>query len=112
MLLVVTYSSAARGSLRNVVRGHPETVVRRFGRAVLLVETELAALLALRLREKHPGDVQVETTTPLNEFARVPESVRAAAEAYENRERPSTTYANFVAGTAHPRIEDLRGVDL
>lgn len=112
MLLVVTYSTAARGSLRNVVRGYSETVVRRFGRAVLLAETELGALLALRLREKHPGDVQVETTSPLNEFATVPTAVREAAEAYEHREQASTTYANFVAGTAHPRVEDLRGSEL
>ncbi|MFB6133241.1 MAG: hypothetical protein ABEJ44_07565 [Halanaeroarchaeum sp.] len=112
MLLVVTYSTGARGSLRNVRRGHPETVVRQFGRAALFRETELGALLALRLRAKHGEDVQLETTDPLNEFADVPERVREAAIAFEGRKHPSTSYANFVAGTDHPSVEALRDAEL
>ena len=112
MLLVVTYSTDARGSLRNTCRAHPEAVVRRFGRAALLQETELGALLALRLRGKHGEAVQIERTTPLNEYADVPDSVREAAEAFEERDRPSTSYANFVAGTDHPAVEELRDMEL
>lgn len=57
MLLVIAYSRAARQALRNRCNAHPETVVRRFGRAVCLAETELGAFLALRLRERYGGDV-------------------------------------------------------
>jgi hypothetical protein len=112
VLLVVTYSRAARTSLRNVCRSHEETVVRRFGRAALLDATELGAFLALRLREKHPEDVQVERTRPFNEFAEVPEGVREAAAAYEDRAKPSTPYAKFAVGTDHPSPEELRGREL
>ncbi|MFB6097222.1 MAG: hypothetical protein ABEJ74_07525 [Haloferacaceae archaeon] len=112
MLLVVTYSRAARSSLRNVCRTHEESVVRRFGRAALLAETELGALLALRLREKHDGDVQIERTEPLNEFAAVPAAVRAAARAYEDREHASTPYRAFAAGSDHPDPADLRRREL
>ncbi|MFB6082257.1 MAG: hypothetical protein ABEJ67_05490 [Halanaeroarchaeum sp.] len=112
MLLVVTYSVAARGSLRNLCRAHEGTVVRRLGRAALCRETELGALLALRLRAKHPDDVQVERTAPFNEFAAVPERVREAATAFEAREHASTTYANFAAGSEYPSTDDLRDVDL
>ncbi|EJN59693.1 DUF7855 family protein [Halogranum rubrum] len=112
MLLVVTYSKAARGTLRNVCRTHDETVVRRFGRAALFDETEFGAFLALRLREKHGGDVQIERTEPLNEFAAVAADVRDAAEAYENRETPSTPYDKFAAGTDHPDPSTLRSHDL
>jgi len=59
VLLVVTYSRASRRTLRNVCRAHEDVVVRRFGRVALLEETEFAAFQALRLREKHGGDVQV-----------------------------------------------------
>ncbi|MFB6154348.1 MAG: hypothetical protein ABEJ22_00515 [Haloferacaceae archaeon] len=112
MLLVVTYSRAARTTLRNVCRTHEEAVVRRFGRAALLAETELGAFLSLRLREKHGDDVQLERTRPLNEFEEVPAHVRTAAAAYESRESPSTPYAKFAAGTDHPDPEALRGRDL
>ena len=112
MLLVVTYSRAARTTLRNVARTHDETVVRRFGRAALFEETEFGAFLALRLREKHAGDVQVERTRPFNEFESVPESVRAAASAYEARETLSVPYAKFAVGTDHPDPETLRDRDL
>ncbi|WP_101295737.1 DUF7855 family protein [Halegenticoccus soli] len=112
MLLVVTYSRAARQTLRNVCRSHDETVVRRFGRAALFEGTEFGAFLALRLREKHGGDVQIERTTPLNEFETVPERVREAAAAYEAREHPSTPYAKFAAGTDHPGPERLRRREL
>lgn len=112
MLLVATYSRGARTSLRNVCRSHDSAVVRQFGRAALLAETEFGAFLALRLREKHGGDVQLEQTQPLNEYEAVPESVRAAATAYECRESPNTPYAKFTAGTAHPKPEAMRDVEL
>jgi hypothetical protein len=112
VLLVVTYSKAARQTLRNVCNGHEETVVQRFGRAALLEATQLGAFLALRLRAKHAGDVQVERTAPFNEFRDVPEAVRDAATAYEDRENPSTPYAKFVVGTDYPDPESMRDVEL
>lgn len=102
MLLVVTYSQAARTSLRNVCRTHEETVVRRFGRAALFEETEYGAFLALRLHAKHPDEVQLERTTPFNEFQQVPESIRTAVEAYDNRANENTTYARFAVDSPHP----------
>ncbi|MFC5368220.1 hypothetical protein [Salinirubrum litoreum] len=107
MLLVVTYSQSARATLRNVCASHEAAVVRRFGRAALLADTELGAFLALRLREKHADDVQLERTEPFNEFADAPESVREAATAYENRETVSTPYAKFAVGRDHPTLEEL-----
>lgn len=112
MLLVVTYSRAARGTLRNVCRAHEDTAVRTFGRAALFDETEFGAFQALRLREKHGGDVQIERTRPFNEFAAVPEAVRAAARAYERRSNPATPYAQFAAGTDHPAPGTLKTTDL
>ncbi|WP_076430865.1 DUF7855 family protein [Haladaptatus litoreus] len=112
MLLVATYSQSARQTLRNVCTTYEECVVRRFGRAVLLCETELSAFLALRLREKHGTDVQIERTTPLNEFRKVPKSVRDAACAYENREHPSTSYSKFAVGTDHPSPDSMRDEEL
>jgi hypothetical protein len=112
MLLVVTYSRAARNSLRNVCRSHETTAVRRFGRAALLAETELGAFLGLKLREKHGNDVQLERTTPLNEFDTVPEPVREAASEYEAREHPSTPYTKFAAGTDHPSPTAMREREL
>ncbi|ADQ65687.1 hypothetical protein C499_10794 [Halogeometricum borinquense DSM 11551] len=112
MLLVVTYSRGARETLRNVCRTHEETVVRRFGRAALLEETEFGAFLACRLREKHGHDVQVERTEPFNEFADAPDSVREAAEAYESRDVASTPYDKFAVGTDHPPTSRMRDRDL
>ncbi|WP_318568312.1 hypothetical protein [Salinigranum marinum] len=112
MLLVVTYSRAARTSLRNACRTHDETVVRRFGRAALLDDTHHGAFLALRLVEKHGTDVHVELTRPLNEFVDVPDAVREAARAYETRESPSTPYHAFVRGTDHPSPSTLREREL
>jgi hypothetical protein len=112
MLLVVTYSQAARTSLRNVVRTHEETVVRQFGRAALFAETEWGAFLALRLAEKHGSDVQLERTAPLNEYREVPARVREAAAAYEGRDAPSTPYDRFAAGTDHPQPDELRAREL
>jgi hypothetical protein len=112
VLLVVTYSQAARQTLRNVCNGHEESVVQRFGRAALLKATELGAFLALRLRAKHAGDVQVERTAGFNEFEDAPESVRKAATAYEDREHPSTPYATFAVGTDHPAPDSMRNTDL
>jgi uncharacterized protein YceH (UPF0502 family) len=110
--LVIAYSSAARQQLRNLADAHAEAFERRFGRAALLAETELGALLALRLRERHGPDVQLARTEPFNEFADVPDRVRAAAQAYADRDEPSTPYAKFVAGTHHPDAETLRGREL
>ncbi len=112
MLLVVTYSTAARTTLRNVARAHEDAVVRRFGRAALFEETAFGAFLALRIRAKHASDVQIERTRPFNEYAAVSESVREAADAYEARENPSTPYAKFAAGTDHPDPETLRDREL
>ncbi len=112
VLLVVTYSRAARGALRNVCRAHEDSVVRRLGRAALFEETEFGAFQALRLREKHGGDVQIERTRPFNEFAAVPEPVRAAARAYERRETPAVPYAQFAAGTDHPAPGALKTTEL
>lgn len=112
MLLVVAYSRGARGTLRNVCRTHEEVVVRRFGRVALLEETAFAAFQALRLREKHGGDVQVERTEPFNEFAALDADVREAAVAYESREDPSIPYRTFAAGTDHPDPDALRDRDL
>lgn len=112
MLLVVTYSRGARASLRNVCRAHEGSVVRRFGRAALLEATEHGAFLACRLREKHPGDVQVELTRPFNEFDDAREPVRRAAAAYEDRAHANTPYARFAAGTDHPDPAALKEREL
>jgi hypothetical protein len=112
VLLVVTYSRKARETLRNACRTHERTVVRRFGRAALLEETEFGAFLACRLRERHGPDVQVQRTEPFNEFADAPEAVREAAAAYEERDAPSTPYQKFAAGTDHPDPEAMRTRDL
>lgn len=112
MLLVVTYSRGARGTLRNVCRTHEDTIVRRFGRAALFEATHLGAFLALRLREKHGPDVQIERTRPFNEFADVPERIRDAAAAYERRESPSTPYPKFAVGTEHPALTEMREGEL
>ena len=108
VLLVVTYSRSARTSLRNVCRTHEDTVVRRFGRAALLEESAHGAFIALRLREKHPEDVQLERTEPFNEFRDVPAAVREAAAAYENRADRNVPYAKFAVDTTHPSPSALK----
>lgn len=108
MLLVVTYSRAARQTLRNACSAHEDAVVRRFGRAALFEATEFGAFLALRLRERHGEDVQVERTRPLNEFEDAPESVREAARAYEEEAHDNTPYGKFAAGTDHPDPDAMR----
>ena len=112
MLLVAAYSAGARTTLRNVCRTHEDAVHDRFGRAVLLAETELGAFLACRLRAKHGADVRVERTATFNEFAAVRPAVREAATAYEDRDRASTPYAKFAAGTDHPDPDAMAGTDL
>ena len=112
MLLVVTYSQAARTTLRNTCQSHDGQVVRRFGRAVLFRETELGELLALRLRARHGEDIQIERTRPLNEFREVPEHVRSAVKAYADREHASTPYQKFAAGTDYPEPAVLRDREL
>jgi len=112
VLLVVTYSRAARTTLRNICAAHERTVVRRLGRAALLRETEFGAFLTLRLREKHGDDVQIERTAPLNEYEGVPDRVREAATAYENREAASTPYTAFANDRDHPDPERMRDEEL
>jgi hypothetical protein len=107
VLLVVTYSKAARQSLRNACSLREEAVVRRFGRAVLFEATELGAFLALRLRERHGDDVAIHRTERFNEFESVPDSVREAARAYEDREHDATPYAKFAAGTDYPSTDGM-----
>jgi hypothetical protein len=112
VLLIVTYSAAARTALRNLCRRHESAVARRFGRAALFDETVYAAFLALRLRESHGGDVQIERTEPFNEFVAVEAGVREAAAAYADRAEPATPYGAFAAGTDHPDPEAMRGREL
>jgi hypothetical protein len=111
VLLVVTYSRAARRDLRNVCRTHEDCVVRQFGRAAMLSRTEFAAFQALRLREKHGLDIQIERVTPF-EPTNAPDHVREAAEEYEGRETPSTPYRRFAAGRDLPAPERMRGEEL
>lgn len=112
MLLVVTYSRAARQALRNACGSHEETVVQRFGRAALLEPTEFGAFLALWLRAEHGPDVQVERTEPLVAGRDVPEGVRQAASAYADREQPSTPYGKFARGRDHPDPGAMKASEL
>jgi hypothetical protein len=112
LLLVVTYSRAARTTLRNVRRTHESAVVRELGRAALFEETELGAFLALRLRAKHGDDVQIERTRPFNEFEAVPAEVREAAAAYEQRDAPAVPYGTFAADTDLPSVDAMKGTQL
>lgn len=111
MLLVVTYSRKARRTLRNVCARHEETVVTSFGRAALFEATELAAFHAMRMREKHGLDVEVDRVEPL-EPTGVPPAISEAATAYEDREQPSLPYRQFAAGTDHPDPDAMRGEPL
>ncbi len=112
MLLVITYSRAARQLLRNICRAHEDTVVRRLGRAALFEPTHFGAFLALRLRERHGAAVQVERTRPFNEFEEVPADVRTAASAYAQRSELRTPYRAFAAGTSHPDPTTLKNREL
>lgn len=112
MLLVVTYSREARTALRNACHNSEAAVVERIGRAALLAATELGAFVALRLRARHGADVWVGRAEPFNEFADVPEAVRTAATAYEERDSPYTPYAKFAAGTDHPAPERMADREL
>jgi len=86
-------------------------VVRQFGRAALLSGTEFGAFQALRLREKHGIDVQLERVTPF-EPTDVPDHVREAARAYEDREQATTPYQQFATGRDLPPSERMRGEEL
>lgn len=111
MFLVITYSRAARRTLRNVCRAHEDAVVRRFGRAALFEATAFGAFHALRMREKHAIDVQIERVEPFV-ASDVPADVREAATAYEDRETPSLPYRQFAAGTDHPSPSSMRERDV
>ncbi len=112
MLLVVTYSTQARQTLRNICRHHEETVIRRFGRAALLAETQLGAFMTCRLRARFGEAVQIERTEPFNEFQKVPSSVREAANAYAERENPYLPYPAFATQHNYPSAEQMRHRDL
>lgn len=112
MLLVVTYSRAARQALRNACNTHDDAVVQRLGRAALLEPTEFGAFLALRLRAEHGPDVQAERTEPLVAGRDVPERVRTAATAYAERDAPSTPYEKFAAGRDHPDPAEMKASEL
>lgn len=112
MLLVVTYSRAARQTLRNACRTHDDEVVREFGRAALLSESEFGAFLALRLRAEYGPDVAIERTRPLNEFRDVSDDVREAAADYANREHPNTPYSKFAVDTQYPDPEAMKEREL
>lgn len=111
MFLVITYSRSARTSLRNVTRAHEATTVRHLGRAALFAGTAFGAFLALRLREKHGRDVQIERVDPFVPED-LPADVREAAAAYEDRDRSSIPYRQFAAGTDLPDPETLREREL
>ena len=87
-------------------------MVRQFGRAALLPETEFAAFQALRLREKHGTAVSVKRTRQFNEFEQVRDEVRDAAVAYEDRESPSTPYERFADGRDLPGPGEMREREL
>jgi len=112
VLLVIAYSRRARQSLRNVCRGHDDSVVRQFGRVALFEETEFGAFQALRLREKHGMAVQVEQTSPFNEFDAVRPAVREAAAAYEARDVASLPYEQFRHETDHPSSGEMKDASL
>lgn len=112
MLLVVTYSKEARQTLRNVCNAHEETVVRRFGRAVLLEANGFGAFLAIRMLAKHGGDVQIERTEPFVPRRDVPDEVRDAALAYVDRDHPATPYGRFAAGETYPSKATLSEQEL
>lgn len=92
--------SSPRGTDRPTVR--PRGAARRDG----------AAFLAVRLRESHGADVQIERTEPFNEFVALDEGIREAASAYANRETKSTPYVAYAAGTDHPDPDAMRGENL
>ncbi len=112
MLLVVAHAKDARQDLRNACTRNPEAVVRRFGRAVLLAETELGAFLALHLRERHGADVQLETTRPLDATQAVPDRVHDAVTAYTERSHPNTPYATVAKREGLPSTDELHDARL
>lgn len=112
MLLVITYSQAARQTLRNICRAHEDSVVRSFGRAALFDATEFGAFQALRLREKHGEAIQIEETQPFNEFATAPEQVREAARRYEERDQPALPYATFARDRELPPPATMKDSEL
>jgi hypothetical protein len=112
MLLVAAHSEGARVSLRNALAAHEETVVRRFGRAVLLQETAFAGFIACRLRAEYGTAIQVERTEPFVAAEWLSESVQSAATAYANREVRTTPYSAFAADTAHPDPDEMKEIDI
>ena len=107
MLLLVAYTRSARRDLRNVCRTHEDCVVHQFGRAAVLSATQFGAFQALRLREKHGLEIQIERVEPF-EPTDVPAAVLDAARAYEQRDEPATPYERFAAGRSLPAPETMR----
>lgn len=108
MYLVIGYSQRARASIRNAAQNHPESVVRRFGRVVLVADSEFGAFLACRFRAEFGADVQVERLEPFVPEQDVPDRVRVAARQYADRSSKSTSYTAFAAGTDHPDPASLK----
>lgn len=111
MLLLITYSRDARQTLRNVCRLHEDVVRRRVGKAVLFEPTHLAAFFAMRVREKHPGQVQIHRTRPLKPED-VPTVVARAARRYERRSDPHTPYSAFATGRDLPTLSSMADREL
>lgn len=106
--MVIGYSQAARAALRQVAEAHSESVVRRFGRVVLLEASAFGRFVACRFRAEYGAACQVERVEPFLPARDVAGDVRAAAEAYADRSVKSTSYAKFAAGTDHPGPEALK----
>lgn len=105
--LVIADSPKARETVRNVCNTHEDTVVRRFGRAVLLEPTEFGAFLAFWLRQKHGDTVRVRTTRPVAEGRQRYRRASDAALAFANREHERTPYPKFAVGTEHPQPVEM-----
>jgi len=114
VLLVVTYSTAARTGLETCVA---VTKRRSFGGSGgRHCSTRRCTPRSSRsgCASRTAGDVQIEQTEPFNEFVALDKPVREAAGAYANANRnaKSTPYAAFAAGTDHPNPDSMRGNEL
>ncbi|WP_255169199.1 hypothetical protein [Natrononativus amylolyticus] len=105
---VVADSSKARETVKNICKTHRETVLRRFGRAVVFAPTEFGAFLAFWLRAKHGEAVQIVRTAPVDEHHRRYRRAREASLAFAGRDNDRTPYPKFAAGTDHPSADAMR----
>ena len=106
--LVVADSPKARETVKNVCKNHEETVIRRFGRAVVFAPTEFGAFLAFWLRAKHGKPVQVARTSPVDDRHQRYHRARRAAHSFVDREHDRTPYPKFASGTDHPTPDVMR----